>query len=59
MSDAAQANLGKYKSGFGGEKKSTCKTTPFKIVSGYSAEKLASLGLKQTSYPTPTDPHKK
>lgn len=59
MSDEAQANLSKYKSGFGSTKKEVCKTTPFKIVSGHTTEHLASQGLKQVPYPTPINPHKK
>lgn len=58
--DAAQANISKYKSGFtnNSQKKDFVKTTPFKIVDGYSKEQLDVLGLKKTSYPTPINPHK-
>ena len=47
MSDAAQANIPKYKAGFGNgaQKKDFCKTTPLKIVPGYSAELSGALGL--------------
>lgn len=45
MSDAAQANIGKYKAGFKSQKPEVVKTTPFKIVPGISAEQMASLGL--------------
>lgn len=59
MSDAAQANISKYKAGFTQTKPSCCKTTPFKIVPGISAEQLASMGCKPVTYPQPTNPHKK
>jgi hypothetical protein len=46
MSDAAQANISKYKAGFtnNAQKKDFCKTTPLKIVSGVT-EQMKALGL--------------
>ena len=53
--DAAAKNESKYKGMFttNSTKKDFVKSTPLKIVPGMSAEHLASLGLKQTSHPTP------
>lgn len=59
MSDAAQANLAKYKAGFGKTKIEFVKVSPLKIVPAFSAEMLAQLGMKQTSYPTPVNSRKK
>lgn len=58
MSDAAQANIPKYKSGFKVPTKTFVKVSPLKIVPGFTAEQLTSLGMKQTTYPTPTHKHK-
>lgn len=59
MSDAAQANISKYKAGFSSEKPSTCKTTPLKIVPGVSSEQMNALSLKSSSYTKPVDRSKK
>jgi hypothetical protein len=59
MSDAAQANLSKYKSGFSTQKPSTCKTTPFKFVTGVAPDQAKAMGITQTSHPKPINPHKK
>ncbi len=52
--DDAQANIAKYKAGLRTKAPSDfVKHTPMRIVPGYSAELLATIGLKQNSYPTP------
>lgn len=61
MAVSAEENIRKYKSMFtpNSRMKDFVKVSPFKIVPGYTAQQLAQLGMKQVSYPTPTDPHGK
>lgn len=50
-------NTAKYKAGFtnNSQMKDFVKSTPFKIVPGYTPEQLAYMGLKQGSHPTPVN----
>lgn len=58
MADAAMSNWAKYKAGFSNSatKKDFIKHSAFRFVDGMDGTKLASLGLKRESYPTPTNP---
>lgn len=53
----APDNTARYKAGFttASTKKDFIKHTPFKFVPGLSPEKLASLGMKRETHPTPVD----
>lgn len=58
--DAAEANIAKYKGAFGKEaqKKDFVKTSPLRIVDGYTADQKAVLNMPKTSHPTPVNTSK-